>query len=118
MGNHAEENPSLMSRFRGTFRLAALVSLPLVASSASYAAFRPRVSVRIEENAAALLVNDRLVARLRTANGGLDPSERANAAGERLQSAVGRGLAPAAIGVRKSGSGAVVVLGQSVLLLS
>src|SRR5207302_8539258 len=59
---------------------------------------------------------DRLVARLRSENGGLGPSERAEVARTRLSAAIGRGLKPGNVGARRVGSAAAVMMDKSVLL--
>jgi hypothetical protein len=101
------------------FRLCALLGVAsLFCSSPGYAAFRPKVAVEHGILESALLVNGRLVARLRTENAGLGAAQRTELVAERLRTAIGRGLAPGAVGIRKVGDGVAVTLGDALLLLA
>src|SRR5438128_1199637 len=118
VGGPARAQDLLMSRLRSILLFLLLSLGVLVSSSPGIAAFRPPVTVDLEESAAALRVNGRLVARLRTENAGLLAPERAVLAAERLRAAIARGLAPGAVGVRKLGGASAVVMGKQVLILA
>jgi hypothetical protein len=101
------------------FRLCALLGVASLLSSApGHAAFRPKVVVQHGVVESGVLVNGRLVARLRTENAGLEPAQRAELVAERLRAAIGRGLAPSAVGTRRVGEGAAVTVGSTVLFLA
>jgi len=100
-------------------RLCAILgAASLLTTSPTYAAFRPKVAVEHGVIESALLVNGRLIARLRTENAGLGAAQRTELVAERLRAAVSRGLVPGGVGVRKVGDGAAVTLGDTVLLMA
>lgn len=83
-----------------------------------FAGFTPRVTFQPEPNGACIIVNKRIVVRLRTSNGNLSPVQRASLATERLAGLVQKGLNPMALSYKLTGQSARLMAGDVMIAIA
>ena len=98
-------------------RLSVLVAIIFFAQP-TWAAYSPKVGVQSEKDGTAYLtVGGRKAAHVMTPNAGLDPTQRATIAAERLTKLLGAGFDPNKLSVKIVGRNARVVAGETLVMV-
>lgn len=100
-----------------TWTLICVLALNILSISA-FAGFTPVVTSQTEPGGASVIVNKRIVMRLKTSNGNLSPPQRASLASERLAGLVQKGLSPMALSYKITGKSAKLMAGDVMIAIA